>query len=400
MPEISNLPPSAPEHPAILWPHTIPSLISEDPPGRRPLFDAIVAYTACIRFEKILVNFEVQSSGQLAQLIELSLKSYLDIMQDTTNMLTKVEALFDSEDPLRLLLRWRLLQHTIVQILGDANPRIAWVNYLGTKAFSSSSFLVTNDVQRFYIEALRHTLSGAQQIPRQIIDMRQKYDFLAVPGVDLVYFAFIMDITSLQNICYHILSHPRLEYLYLASLMVSGARIRGEPCLDALATDLDTTMRSMSGWLSNLVNKWTGHGRTQEAHRRKCYAGCQSVEHNNQYFWEWMLEADYWQITVGVVHYIIAYSGDCRLFTPWWGYGEVYTTGWYDNSLLCILNDMIRMRLQDESFKVHQQYFEVWRLSHQRSACETPYPWYPYVPDCLRRLRIFRFLLLSLWDQC
>lgn len=245
MPEFMNLDAAAPEHPAVFWPHTIPNLISEDPPGRRPLFDAIVAYTACLRYEEIPVVFEVYSAGSVPRLIELALKSYIDITRGSSRTISKVDTFYRGHDPLRMMFRWGLLQHLVVQNLGDNNPRTPWVNFLTAQTFSNC-YLPTNDVQIFYLEALRYISSGSQHLPQSLLNFRQNYQFLAVPGMDLIYFALVKDYASLRYVCYHILSSPRLEYLYFASLMINGARLCGEPCLDMIAADLETASRNIT----------------------------------------------------------------------------------------------------------------------------------------------------------
>ena len=234
----------ATEQMVAFWPQTIPNLIGEDPPGRRPLFDAVVAYTASLRHEAIPIDFNIYSTGDVARLAELGIKSYIDITRGTSETLAAVETFFQGEDPIRLIFRWGILQHTIVQILGDAQPRVEWVNLLVTKICSTSSYQASSTLQSFYVEALRHISSGSRTIPKSLADLRLKYDFLGIPGVDLIYFAFISDMSAVQNICYHILSNPRMEFLYLAGILVNGARIRGEQGMDALAADLDMAARN------------------------------------------------------------------------------------------------------------------------------------------------------------
>lgn len=234
---------SATDDPFLLWPQTVPSLINEDPPGRRPLFDAVIAYTAHVRFEEILVDFQPHSNDHLARTIELGLKSYIDIFRGTTETLNLVQAFYTADDQLNLIFRWGILQHTITSILADANPRVPWVNFLGNQAFGLKMYTPTSEIEGFYLAALRHISSNSTHIPQSILNLQNRYDFLSVPGMDIIYFAFIQDYNALRNIAYHVLTNPRLEYLSLIYRMISGGRLRGEPDLDPLADELMVAVR-------------------------------------------------------------------------------------------------------------------------------------------------------------
>lgn len=227
----------------MLWPQTVPSLINEDPPGRRPLFDAVVSYTAHVRFEEIPIDFRPRSKGQLARVVELGLKSYIDIMRGTAETLGYAQSFFAVDDSLHTIFRWGILQHTIISILADAKPRVSWINFLGTKAFGTKIFTPTSEIESFYVGALRHISSNNSQIPQSLLSLQNRYDFLSVPGMDIIYFAFIQDYDALRNIAFHVLSNPRLEYLYLVYQMINGGRLKGEPELDHLANELMMAVR-------------------------------------------------------------------------------------------------------------------------------------------------------------
>lgn len=242
----TSIDPTSRDHPSILWPQTVPSLINEDPPGRRSLFDAIIAYTAHIRFEEIPIDFEIHSSGSQARLIELGLKAYVDIIRGTSETISKIDTFFLGDDPIRVSIRWGLLQHVIIHILSDTEARVPWINALGTKAFTTSAYQPSSEIEHFYLEALRHITTNNTQIPSSILDLQHRYNFLSVPGMDIIYFAFIQDYDALRNIAYHILSNPRLEYLNMAYHMINGVRLRGEPDLDLLANELMIAIRQAS----------------------------------------------------------------------------------------------------------------------------------------------------------
>lgn len=216
----------------------MPSLINEDPPGCRPLFDAVIAYTAHIRFEEIPIDYRPRSTSPLARVIELGLKIYIDIIRGSSETLVNVETIFAVDDSVRAIIRWGILQHTIVSILADTKPRVPWINFLSTKAFGTTVFTPTSEIENFFLGALRHISSNVPQIPQNLLHLQSRYDFLSVPGMDIIYFAFIQDFDALRNIAYHVLSNPRVEFLHLLYKMVNGGRLRGEPDLDLLANEL------------------------------------------------------------------------------------------------------------------------------------------------------------------
>lgn len=226
------------------WPQVVPSLINDDPPGRRPLFDAVVAYTAHIKFDEIPIDSEIRSSGAEARLLELALKSFTDIIRGRADMLSKVDTIFEVNDNTRVMIRWALLQHIVISIMSDTNPRVPWVNYLCAKVYNTPAYLPGNEVQKFFLAALGHISSCKTIIPYSIMEFRHTYGFLS-PEIAIIYFAFIRDFEALKNIAYNELSNPKLEHLYLTYRMVDGARLREESDLGHLATELLQAMRRL-----------------------------------------------------------------------------------------------------------------------------------------------------------
>lgn len=245
IPISSNLDSTSRESPSILWSQTVPGLINDDPPGCRPLFDAVIAYTAHSKFEEVSIDYQPKAITLEARLLEVSLKAYTDIIRGTAETIGVVDMLFETMDHLSLVLRWGLLQHVIVNILADAKPRVLWINFLCKKAFSTATLQPGSEVQHFYLRALQHVSSNDQQMSTSLLDLRNKYEFLCVPGMDTIYFAFIQDFDALRNIAYHVLSNPRPDSLYAIYRMIQGGRLRGESDLELLADELLLAIRQI-----------------------------------------------------------------------------------------------------------------------------------------------------------
>jgi hypothetical protein len=236
----NNLVPDAAQ---ALWTQTIPGLINEDPPGKRALFDALIALTAHTRGEEVPITFETRSTGMLANLIELGIKCLVDITRDSIETLNRADAFFEMQDePIQRHFRWQMLHTLVVCNLSDARTRVNWVHYLADKAFNKGAMTADTDSQLFFLCCLRELSFSGGAFPRQpsgtLLEFRNKYEFLAIPGMDLIYFAMCQDYMTLRGICYRILSSPRAEYLLLAGNLLRGAQIRGEPGLDTLLADL------------------------------------------------------------------------------------------------------------------------------------------------------------------
>ncbi|ORY83098.1 hypothetical protein BCR37DRAFT_292569 [Protomyces lactucae-debilis] len=226
-----------------LWTQTIPGLINEDPPGKRALFDALIALTAHTRGEEVAIPFETRSVGPLASLIELGIKCLVDIYRDTTETLSRADVFHErTDEPVQRHFRWQILYTLVVCNLSDARTRKNWVNYLADKAFNKGCMTAASESQHFFLCCLRELMFTGGALPRQpsatLLEFRSKYELLAIPGMDLIYFAMCQDYTALRGICYRILSSPRAEYLLLAGNLLRGAQLRGEPGLETLLADL------------------------------------------------------------------------------------------------------------------------------------------------------------------
>ncbi|BFZ54333.1 hypothetical protein PYCC9005_001367 [Savitreella phatthalungensis] len=252
--------------------HTVPQLISEDPPGRRGLFDALVVYTAHAKGLELPCTWDIRSEGYWARTLELGLKSWVDIARGGWQTIERLdETIFSpGEDEVRVFLRWGILLHLVIAYLADNNPRTPWVTYLAAKAFSRQAFQARSELETFLVEALQQMASGnatpspallalsggatgTTTPPRangsptllnttRAASINPSSQWLQTPGIDLVYFAFVRDHVALRNICYRVLSAPTLGFVSLAHRLVAGAVKRGEHGLDPLAQDLQSAL--------------------------------------------------------------------------------------------------------------------------------------------------------------